>query len=539
MTKLKRAVSLISISALFLIPFYALIFDTSLLFPFVTAKTIYFRLLVEVAFVGWLFLVCIDRRYRIRISPMTVIVTIFALVALLTDLLGVQPLKSLLSNLDRMEGWIMIVHLWAFYLASIGILGSFSDNPKMWHRLFNISLAVSLIVSLYGLFQFMGLAIMHFNSYRIDSTFGNPDYLAIYLLIQSFIAAYMFTVARSGKIKFASILKWAYPILILLFIFDIFETGDRAVLLGLAAGLILSLVAFASFGKHESRKARLWAGGIVVLILACGAVFWTVRNILAIKSNPTLSRFTEFSLSDADNQGRLYVWPMALEGAEQHPLLGWGQENFNYVFDAHYNPQMYSQEPWFDRAHNSFLDWLVAGGIVGLLAYISLYAFLIRSIMRSRLRLSEKCVFVGLAVGLVVNGIFTFDVLANYVGLFLMLGFMETMEKGRDASEPGLESRSQLGLKHYAISTVAVVLLVFAVYMLNLRPTLATYYANAALDTCSYLDPSFGLIPKGSWYKYFYCRPGYPRAIPVMCGRSHIQSKHGDYDETGFLCPGR
>ena len=33
-----------------------------------------------------------------------------------------------------------------------------------------------------------------------------------------------------------------------------------------------------------------------------------------------------------------------------------------------------TREPFFDRAHNVFLDWLIAGGIVGLLAYLSIFA---------------------------------------------------------------------------------------------------------------------------------------------------------------------
>ena len=203
----------ISISALFLIPLYALVFDTAFLVPFVTAKTVYFRVLVEIAFIGWTFLAFVDSKYRIKISATTTAVTVFAFVALLADLLGVQPMKSLLSNLDRMEGWIMIVHLWAFYIASVGIIGSWSDSKKIWHRLFNTSLAVALIVSVYGLFQILGWAAYHQLNLRIDASFGNADYLAIYLLIQSFIATYMFMVVRTEKIRFASLFKWVYPIL--------------------------------------------------------------------------------------------------------------------------------------------------------------------------------------------------------------------------------------------------------------------------------------------------------------------------------------
>ena len=43
------------------------------------------------------------------------------------------------------------------------------------------------------------------------------------------------------------------------------------------------------------------------------------------------------------------------------------------MFAEHYDPRMYKQEPWFDRAHNVFFDWFVAGGVLGLVAYLALY----------------------------------------------------------------------------------------------------------------------------------------------------------------------
>ncbi len=506
MQKLTKTVFWISVSALFLIPLYALIFDTALLAPFVTSKTVYFRILVEVAFIGWTFLVAVDPKYRIKFSATTIIVTVFAIIALVADLFGVQPLKSLLSNLDRMEGWILIIHLWAFYIASVGVLGSFPESRKIWHRLFNVSLAVAAIVSIYGLFQIWGWATYHQLSFRIDASFGNADYLAIYLLFHAFIAACMFFIAREGKLKFSSVLKWLYPLLAIIFVFDIYETGDRGVLLGVLIGAMASLIAFAIWGRNKSQKSRMWAGGMVVIILVGGIVFWSVRNTSIVKTNPLLGRFAQISLTNASDQGRLFIWPMALKGATAHPLLGWGQENFNYVFDSNYNPSMYGQEPWFDRAHNGFLDWLIAGGILGLLVYVSLYVFLIINIWKSSLGFSEKCAFTGLVVGLIVNAMFTFDVLANYVGLFMALAFFETDKKGREA--PAIEQmvqpissqssapQSPSVPKYVALSVYAVVFLVFMVYEFNWRPIIVASYGNAALDTCSYQYPRLDLFEK-------------------------------------------
>jgi O-antigen ligase len=68
---------------------------------------------------------------------------------------------------------------------------------------------------------------------------------------------------------------------------------------------------------------------------------------------------------------------MAIKGIAEKPFIGWGQESFNYVFNKYYDPRMYNQEQWFDRAHNVFFDWLTAGGILGLGTYLFFFGTLL------------------------------------------------------------------------------------------------------------------------------------------------------------------
>jgi len=57
-------------------------------------------------------------------------------------------------------------------------------------------------------------------------------------------------------------------------------------------------------------------------------------------------------LQEGTTESRFIVWNMAWKGFEEHPVLGWGQESFNYVFNKYYNPKLYNQEQWFDRTHD-------------------------------------------------------------------------------------------------------------------------------------------------------------------------------------------
>src|SRR6185295_15949535 len=114
-------------------------------------------------------------------------------------------------------------------------------------------------------------------------------------------------------------------------------------------------------------------GGAIIVVLVAG-IFVGMRNSDFVQKNATLARLTSISTKSDDAAARFMVWNMALEGFKERPILGWGQVGFNFVFNKYYDPGMYAREQWFDRTHNIFLDWLIAGGILGLLSYLALFA---------------------------------------------------------------------------------------------------------------------------------------------------------------------
>ena len=69
----------------------------------------------------------------------------------------------------------------------------------------------------------------------------------------------------------------------------------------------------------------------------------------------SFQRFSSLSLADTTVQTRLLSISTGREGFLERPVLGWGPENYNLVFDKYYNPKLYPAENWFDHAHNIFL----------------------------------------------------------------------------------------------------------------------------------------------------------------------------------------
>ena len=158
--------------------------------------------------------------------------------------------------------------------------------------------------------------------------------------------------------------RYVYGGLILLQIVVLYYTGTRGAILGLIGGVFLAALLILLFERNRPVVKKVGIGMVLGMILLVGG-FFTIKNTEFAQKSPILSRFTSLSVESIQNQPRWTIWGMALEGAKERPLLGWGQENFNLVFNKYYQPELYGQEPWFDRVHNIFLDWLIAGGILG------------------------------------------------------------------------------------------------------------------------------------------------------------------------------
>ncbi len=490
---IKKIARFISLAALFLIPAFPFIFPTitgnGMFFPFITGKAFYFRILIEIGFAAWVILAFLDARYRPRLNALTVGVSLFALITLAADLLGVSPIRSLWSNFERMEGWITIIHLWAFYMFAVNVFGPGEEGRRWWHRFFNAELFVAFLVSMYGLFQLFHWADIHQGSSRIDASLGNAAYMAVYMLLNAGIAAYMTFVARRREIANAGFLSWAYPILALLFSYEVFETATRGTILGLIGGAMLALFIYAVLGKNQPKKFRMGAGIALIAIIVVGGIFWSVRHAAFVQNSEVLSRLANISINDVQTQARAYVWPMALKGFSQRPVLGWGQENFNYIFNANYNPLMWQQEQWFDRAHSVYLDWLTASGIIGLMAYLALYALFLTGVWKSTLSFAEKSVLTGLLAGYAVHNVFVFDNLASYFLFFTVLGFVASFRQDKKIAWFGTASVAPEAVE-YVVAPITVVALVAVLYFFNVRPIQANQDLIAGLESCAGPQPT-------------------------------------------------
>lgn len=510
---MKKILSLAIFVGLFAVLFVPLVITNQMYFPFISGKGFVFRGIVEIIFALWLILITFDTTYRPRVSAIFGSVLAFLAVMGIATIFAENPYKSFWSNFERMEGYITLLHLAAYFV----VLGTMMRD-RMWNWFWHTSIGVSLFLGLYGLLQLSGTLVINQGGVRLDGTLGNAAYFAAYMLFSIFVTlfylfskrhlesraivaswavgigvffglvvrmvkrapeeALLFGQTMTYSDAIAKFPAWTWYVLVLgigtviylyykrniftkvrplLYIIPVvlqfamlYYTATRGAMIGLVAGVTVACVLFAR--RHtESEMLRRNARRGLVLLLVLLVLFVGFRSSNFVRESQTLARFaTLVSVESLQSQAgpRLMVWNMAWEGFKERPFIGWGQENFNFVFNKYYDPGMYAQEQWFDRTHNIFLDWLVAGGALGLLAYISLYAAAIYYIWQSSTRgflreffarmwyrftgvaqnsvfsYSERVLLTALLTAYFVQNFFVFDNITTYILFFTVLAFI-------------------------------------------------------------------------------------------------------------------
>lgn len=415
---MKDVLKWVVIGGLFTVPFLTLYVENDYFFPFITGKNFWFRIIVDVAFAAWVILAMYEVKYRPKISGIVWSFGALLIIMFFANWFGVNRTASFWSNFERMDGYVSLVHTFLYML----VLGSVLQTKLLWQRLFNTSLFVAFAVAFYGLAQYGGFIE---GSSRIDSRLGNAAYMAVYMLFHVFVAFWLFVETKN------ILSKVMYGLLAAMFTFVLIETGTRGTAIGLAVGVMVMSAYIGFFGTQFKQYRKYAIGSFAVLLLAIGA-FVVGRDSALVQSNPNLARIANISFDDL--KIRSIIWGMAWEGVKERPVLGYGQSNFNYVFNENYDPRLYAQEQWFDRSHNIFMDWLVTGGFLGLIAYLSIFGWcawylFVRPLLNKEdnaFNVMERGVLLGILAGYFTHNLVVFDNIVSYIFFAIILGLINS-----------------------------------------------------------------------------------------------------------------
>ena len=404
--KLRRLLNLLFHGLIFTIPLLWTA-QTSELFEFPKMMAVYvFTVLIAAA---WLARMVVEGKVILRSTYLDIPLGLFLASQIISTIFSIDPHTSLWGYYSRFNGGLMstVCYLLLYY--------AFVSNltAKQAKHLVTTLLVTGVLISFYAFPEHFGhspscLKVTgQFNAScwvqdvqtRVFGTFGQPNWLAAYLItiiflsINNFVSSITYYVSREKQsINILPVILNTVPVI--LFFSVLLFTKSRSGFLGLAIGLgiftILSLIK----GRHGGLPLQIKTLASCFLILALtflvfgrGAlpqtdIIFTIFNqtkqaspaIAPVNTGASAGTQLENGGTESGDIRRI-VWQGALDLWKKYPLFGSGVETFAY---GYYNTRPVEHNlvsEWdflYNKAHNEFLNYLATTGLFGLLSYLSI-----------------------------------------------------------------------------------------------------------------------------------------------------------------------
>lgn len=448
-----------------------------LLFPFVTTKAFFFRIAIEAAFPFYLYLIVSESKLRPQFkNPLTLSVSAFLVINIISSFTGVSVVRSLWGNFERMGGAYYLTNLVAlyFYVLALGQM-----QGLYFKRFLKVLLFVSFVLVGNGIFGWLGLPTFVQDPSlpgRVSSTLGNPIYLGSFLIIPMFLSLF-FALQAEGKWR-----KAGYCILALLFLAGIFLSGTRGAVVGVVAGSFIASLLYIALNKSQKlRNYGLMSVGIFIALAVALFIFSD-----KLPQGSTIQRLVK--LKDSNTEARLLQWKIALTGYKDRPLFGTGPENYYIIANKYYNPEIYKYDrSWFDKPHNYLLEILVTNGLAGFLAYAAILIFMVMALFRGfragLYGLGEFCILLAALLVYQIQNLTVFDTVPASLMFYSFAGFTGYIWgigslglKKEKASRPLNANFNQAFA--WAVLAVSLVVMAYAVYATNYIPMVIAKNVN-------------------------------------------------------------
>ncbi len=515
----RHAILILMVATLFV----PVIVPPSFFFPYVTPRNIFFRAVIDIGALVLVWALCsADDELDLRYEPIFWALVMFVAAALLSALFSPARDHSLFGDFERMGGVWAWLHLALFFL----LLRTLRDQEWSWAL--NAALLVSVFVS--------GTAIIEhgrfISSTRLSdsilsassSTIGNSGLLAAYLLFGVALASYL--ASTNVRLRLLYLAGGAVNLLALVY------AENRSALIGAVVGTLIGSVIFATL--HTASRRR-WiptaaALSLAVLLVAISAGLRAFPSSALTQNTPTVLQRLAYTNSAGSDESRAVQWRAAIDGFKDRPLLGYGLENHNLVWSAHFDPAIYRMDTdIYDRTHNQYLELLATTGLTGALAFLGIWlaigVTLVRAYRDDRLSASSLAILTGLQVAYAIYLVFWFVDVNSTMLWILFAALIASRENPYGVVRPATERRygSRRGPLAVALSSaILVAVVLYAEVYAPLRANRALARVDAARGSLRQTLDDFNLLAETSAHQTAH--------TPLVMGQ-YLASLHPRYAE--------
>jgi len=426
---------------------------SSLLFPYITSKQISFNILMEVLAVFWVLLIVTYPEYRPKRNYLTWGILAYFLAVAVSAIFGVDFNLSFWGNAERMLGLFHLLHFFLFYLILITVMRTQED----WNRLFDVSIATAVAITIYGLMK----------AYPA-STIGNAAYVAGLMIFNFWFALW----------RIFSCQDWWQRSIYILAAFLVMVGFVKADISGAQAGLVIGLgvMGLVFFFVQKSKKIKIIGGLVMALLVSLLVILFAFRSNPVFDNTKMGEMLRAFSSNNVTLNTRLISWHAAWLDFHNHPILGVGHGNYATIFDKYFTPNFYNYTPnetYFDRAHNNIVDIVSTTGLLGLLAYLSIFVavfyYLIKAFKQKKINTWQLATLLGLIMAYFVQNLAVFDSMVTYVSLFALLGFVYYLYHQDQMTEINAKKSAISDEKELGLWVIMIIVALIFINRFNVR----------------------------------------------------------------------
>ncbi len=364
---------------------------------------------------------------------------IFILGLALSLVFSFNPIQSFFGSYDRQAGYLS--YLFGFFWFGLIVFNIRTIDNRLFRKsqpdslekkIKRVLIAVSLsglLVALYGVLQILGIDFLKWPedpllTHRTLSTFGQPNFLASWLLLVIPLSAYLFWESKKFLLKFFYFLIFVAQLVCLFF------TSSRGGLIALGLTILLFIFYFIRFAKLKRIYKFLVSLGLVGFIIIS---LWVLNFLFPGRFNSL------FDPQAGSFAARLNFYQAAADSIIKKPAFGYGLENSSEVFIKYYQPDwgVYGDVgATTDKAHNLILDIILAVGFFGFILFALLYYHFFRlageNIKQKKMGALSLAFALGAAAYL-FSLLFSFSIIAAEVYFWLWLALLTVINSGERA----------------------------------------------------------------------------------------------------------
>ncbi len=335
-----------------------------------------------------------------------------------------------------------------------------------------VLITVAIIACSYGLVQYFGFEplwpkqVQYFEG-RIVSTFGNPAFLASFLVMIIPLVAALWLNAKTKASKVI------LSLLFLLVFTTLLATSARSALAGLAVAFLIFILYLYKLGYR--REIKVLSVSLLALVILAGSIvyFSSQKDLLRSRIEGVIKP----QALGTSLQQRFLIWCCSLEMFYQHPFTGQGWGLFElfypyYQFSYLKNPAFASYRTHANHAHNELLQIAAELGTAGILLslyFISLLTRQAKRLLTSKITREQQLIALGIfsgIIGLIVDSMFnvSFHITAPAMVFWCLAGLLSGFNTITVTGQPAVSGFWRFG----ALLLIPVIFLVAGLSILQL-----------------------------------------------------------------------